>query len=310
LKRASTTSEHGPATSHSQGIGLASIALAAILWAISANVARTLFDDGIDPLDLTPARAYLAFACLATLKPWRVRPQGSRGIGLIVALGLSIALVNATYYVTIERLPVAVAIVIQYTSPVLVIGWLSLTRRALPGPDVLFGLVGAVAGVALVSELGSVSLSEIDGLGVALALCSACLFATYTLLSEAAGTKLGPAGSMFWAFGVASIFWLTVQSVRGYPSELLDAEYLPRVLFVGIVGTFAPFLLFVWGLRRVAAERAVIAASLEPPAAAVVAWVWLSQSLSVLQIIGGVFVLAAVISLQARSREPARAPEP
>ncbi len=305
----SATSERSPAAAHSQGIGLASIALAAILWAVSANVARTLFDDGVDPLDLTPARAYLALICLATLRPWKVRPQG-RTIGLIVALGMSIALVNATYYVTIERLPVAVAIVIQYTSPVLVIGWMSLGRRALPGPDVLLGLIGAVAGVVLVSELGSVSLDEIDGVGVGLALGSACLFATYTLLSEAAESKLGPAGSMFWAFGVATIFWIVVQGVRGYPTELLGGDYLPRVAFVGIVGTFAPFLLFVWGLKRVASERAVIAASLEPPAAALVAWIWLGQSLSVLQIVGGVLVLAAVVSLQARVHEPARAPEP
>jgi drug/metabolite transporter, DME family len=309
LNSPSSTSERSPAAAHSQGIGLAAIALAAVLWAISANVARALFDDGVDPLDLTPARAYLALICLATLRPWRVRPEG-RTIALVAGLGLSIALVNATYYVTIERLPVAVAIVIQYTSPVLVIGWMSFGRRALPGPDVLLGLIGAVAGVVLVSELGSVSLSEIDGLGVALALCSACLFATYTLLSEAAESRLGTVGSMFWAFAVASVFWLIVQAFRGYPTELLGREYLPSVAFIGIVGTFAPFLLFVWGLKRVASERAVIAASLEPPAAAVVAWIWLGQSLSLLQIVGGVLVLAAVVALQARVHEPARAPEP
>ncbi len=277
---------------------------------MSANVARTIFDDGIDPLDLTPARAYLALACLAMLRPWK-RPSGGEEMwGPVVILGLAIALVNATYYITIERLPVAVAIVIQYTSPVLVVGWLSLKRRALPSPEVLLALIGAVTGVLLAAELGSVSLSEIDGLGVSLAAMSAGLFAVYTLLSERLDVVYGAVGSMFRAFAVATIFWIVVSIFRGFATELLELKYLPRVLFVGVIGTFVPFFLYVWGMRRVAAERAVIAASLEPPTAAVVAWIWLGQGLSTLQIVGGLLVLAAVVSLQLRAHDPARAPEP
>jgi DME family drug/metabolite transporter len=82
------------------------------------------------------------------------------------------------------------------------------------------------------------------------------------------------------------------------------------VLFVGLAGTLSPFLLYVWGIRRVRAERATIAATLEPVLAALFAWVLLDQSLGPMQISGGVLVCAAVVLLQTRRREPVRAPEP
>jgi DME family drug/metabolite transporter len=79
---------------------------------------------------------------------------------------------------------------------------------------------------------------------------------------------------------------------------------------VGIGGTLAPFLLFLWGVQRVRAERAAIGATIEPVVAAAVAWIWLGQSLSVLQLLGGALVIVAVSSLQLGRRPAVLAPEP
>jgi drug/metabolite transporter, DME family len=64
-----------------------------------------------------------------------------------------------------------------------------------------------------------------------------------------------------------------------------------------------PFLLYVWGVERVRAERGVIAATLEPVLAAVVAWLFLDEALSPIQIVGGALVIGAVVALQVRRRE-------
>jgi threonine/homoserine efflux transporter RhtA len=82
------------------------------------------------------------------------------------------------------------------------------------------------------------------------------------------------------------------------PDALLDVDNLPRVIAVGVFGTLLPFLLYIWGIQRVRAERAVIAATLEPVLAASFAWIWLGQSLSGIQLLGGALVVAAVSSLQ------------
>lgn len=283
--------------------GYAAVAAAAALWAVSAVVARRLFDRGISPVELTESRAVLAAAGFALLPvSWRRPPSPRRRP--VVALGLALALVNVTYFLAVSRIPVAVALVIQYIGPALIVAWTSLWARRAPSPEVAAALVAALAGVALVVDLPHGLSGRLDGVGVALALGSAVFFAAYTLLAERTGAIYGSAGAMFRGFAVAAAGWVAFQLVRGVPSRLLEAANVPAVLYVGIAGTLLPFLLYAWGVRRVRAERAAIAATLEPVVAAVVAWGWLGQRLGAAQVAGGLLVVAAVVSLQLRRASP------
>jgi DME family drug/metabolite transporter len=289
-------------------VGLAAIALAAALWAGAAVVARTLFDDGVEPILVAEARSVVAAGGLL-LAAWAGRLAGPRRPARptnarwaeVAALGLSIALVNATYYLAIQHLPVAVAIVLQYAAPAMVVAWAALVARRRPGRDVVVALVAALTGVVLVSEVffagdpGSLS-----AFGVAMGLASAVLFATYTVLAERLTATFGPLGAMRRGFLVASVFWIAVQAPQGWPAVLFAGDLVIRVLAIGVLGTLAPFLLYGWGINRVAAERASIAATLEPVLAAAVAWLWLGQALGPAQIAGGLLVLGAVVSLNIR----------
>lgn len=290
--------------------GLIAIALAATLWALAAAVARRLFDDGVDPLELVQARALLSVAGLALVPAaWR-KPHGISDLRGVIALGLCIALVNATYYIAIQRLAVAVAVVIQYLGPALVVLWIAATLRRRPSPVILGAVVVAFTGVVLVSELPAGNFGRLDGFGLAMALACAVLFAAYTILSEGAAAHYGVQGALFRGFATAGLFWIVVQSFRGWPEELFTPEHLPLVLFVGLPGTLVPFLLYLWGVERVRAERASIAATLEPVVVALIAWVWLGQSLSIMQLIGGSLIIGAVLSLQLRRVRPVLVPEP
>jgi drug/metabolite transporter, DME family len=290
-------------------LGLLAVASAAALWAVAAAVASSLFDDGITPLELVQARAYVTAAGLALVPAaWRrvTSAGGGRGRwGLIAAFGLAIALVNLTYYVAIDRIPVAVAIVLQYSAPAIVVTWAGVTSRRRPPLPVLVALGGAIAGVVLVSGVLGGGLGDLDALGIAMGLGAALMFAAYTLLSERLQDVYGPVPAIFRGFACASVFWIIVQIPGGRPSALLESEVLPRVLFVGVAGTLVPFLLYVWGVGRMRAARASIAATLEPVLAAVIAWAWLNQSLSIAQVAGGLLVVASVVVLQLRSEAPA-----
>ncbi len=291
-------------------LGFLAIAAAAALWAVAAVAARDLFDRGLDPIELTASRSWIAVLGLGVLAWGSKAPAPERGKPLVaIALGLSIALVNTTYYLAIDRLPVAIAIVLQYTAPALVVAWTAIGARRRPAPEVLGAVVASAFGIVLVSELIGADVGSIDGLGILLGLASAVLFAGYTVLSESAGSVYGVQGALFRGFVAASVFWVIVFAFRGWPAGLFEPENIPGVLFVGIGGTLAPFLLYLWGVQQVKAERASIAATLEPVLAAIVAWIWLSQELSGIQIIGGVLVVASVLALQIR-RQESRAPEP
>lgn len=228
---------------------------------------------------------------------------------VVIALGLSIALVNAVYYQALARIDVAVALVLQYTAPALVVLWMAKSEQRLPEREVLLALGAAFFGVVLVSEIFS-GVERIDGVGIAFGLAAAFFFSSYTLLSERAGVAYGVIGALFRGFIAASAFWFVYFIPRGFPSELIEPTNFGWVLFVGAAGTFAPFLLYLWGVQRVRSERASIAATLEPIAAAVIAWLWLNQELGILQIAGGALILVAVMALQRRRRAVLVAPEP
>jgi DME family drug/metabolite transporter len=164
--------------------------------------------------------------------------------------------------------------------------------------------------VIFVVELPLGGIGDLDGVGIAFGLSSAVLFATYSLVSESLGGIYGALGAMARAFVVAAAFWILYQIPFGWPAELFEPSNIAGVLFVGVAGTLSPFLLYVWGIRRVRAERATIAATLEPVLAALFAWVFLGQALGPFQMVGGGLVCAAVVLLQARRRAPVRAPEP
>jgi DME family drug/metabolite transporter len=283
-------------------LGVAAIALAAAGWAGAAIVARDLFAAGVSPLQLAGARSVIAAAGLSVLH-LRSPERGSRFLSPpVVALGLAIALVNAAYYLAIDRLPVAVAIVLQYTAPALVVVWAAVVRRRMPAPEVLLALAAATTGVVLIVELIGGDVGRLDGAGVLFGFASAGLFAAYSVLSEKAGVAYGAVGAIFRAFLVASVFWVVWHIPFGWPAALFEPANVPDILFIGIAGTLVPFLLFVWAVRRVRAERASIAATLEPVLAALAAWIWLDQALSGMQIAGGLLVVAGVVTLQTRRR--------
>ncbi|MFN6567981.1 EamA family transporter [Dendronalium sp. ChiSLP03b] len=102
------------------------------------------------------------------------------------------------------------------------------------------------------------------------------------------------------AFAVASLFWLAYQFTQGLPTTLLVPEHFPKVLMVGIIGNLLPYLLLLWSIQRVHVEWAAIVATLEPFVAAILAWLWFGQTLTLLQILGGVLIIAAVTAMQLR----------
>jgi drug/metabolite transporter (DMT)-like permease len=295
--------QEGAETNSGPLVPLLAIALAALLWAVAATVARDLFDAGVPPIQLVEARAVLSALGLALIPAaWRSTGARSAAPGwIVVSLGASIALVNAAYYTAISRLAVAVAIVLQYLGPGMVVAWLAFRRKERPPTEIVVAVVLAFAGVVFVSEVPAGDLGSIDAIGLLAGLASAVLFAAYTMQSERAAARFGPIGAVFRAFAAAALLWVVYQLPQGWPSALFESANIGKVLFVGLAGTLAPFLLYVWAVGRIRSERAVIAATLEPLFAGFVAWLWLGQVLSLMQVLGGALILAAVMWLQLRA---------
>lgn len=306
------------------GLGLLAVVGAAACWGIAAAVAKDLFASGVEALELAQARSYIGAVAFALLPgagaPLRSADgAGGRGEGErvpwrailpLIGLGLSIPALNGVYYLAIQRLDVAVALVLEYSAPVLVVAFTALRSRTFPRPVMLGTLAAAIVGVVFVAELPAGDIGDLDAVGLLFGFAAAIAFSAYTLLNETAGARFGTIPSLARAFAVAAAVWLVYQVPRGFPDALVAPENIVGVLFVGIGGTLIPFLLFIWGVGKVKSEKAAIAATIEPPLAGVIAWMWLGERLSAMQVGGGLLILAAVAALQLEKSTPLLAPEP
>ena len=289
--------------------------LAATCWAANAIIAAGAFERGVDPGRLAEARVVvalvpLAFVLLLTRRDL-VRPPRA-ALGPLIGFGISMMVVNWAYYVAIDRVPVGVAISLQYTAPVLLLVGMAVVTRRFP-PGVLWIAGGlTLAGAALVSgALGAAGALDLDGLGLLAGVLSAVSFAGYLLSAELAGRRGShPVSTLLIGFVVAVVIWAVVLPMWDWPFGLLsDPEVAWRVLAVGLVGTLLPFALVVAALRLVTSAVAGIATTTEPVLAAALAWLLLDQSLGAGQLIGGALVVAGVLAAQLTSRSAVRAPE-
>jgi drug/metabolite transporter (DMT)-like permease len=140
---------------------------------------------------------------------------------------------------------------------------------------------------------------------VVVAIVSAFGFAAVLLLGEFLSETLGSSRSVFGGFLVSSVFWAVLQIFRGRPDTLLNPDFWPAILFLGVITTIAPFSLFVWGLGKIGAPASGITTTIEPVSGAVLAYIWLGQALTGFQIAGALAVIIGIALLQLeRSSEP------
>jgi drug/metabolite transporter (DMT)-like permease len=287
------------------------VVAAGACWALAAVLASYAFDRGVPPVRLAEARVAVALVALAPFLAWR-RPDLLRpppGTWPVLAtFGACVAAVNLSYYLAIDRLPVGVAVALQYTGPAILLAAtaLLLRDRAAGGPAggdpgrLAWTAAGlTLAGAVLVSRaLEGLGALELPGLAAGLA--SAVLFAAYLLAAERAGRRgVEPATTLLWGFLVAVAIWAVAVPWWSWPLAALgDPGVAAAVLGVGLVGPLLPFALAVGAVRVISAATAGIAATAEPVFAAAFAWLLLGQRLNPAQLAGAGLVVAGVVLAQ------------
>jgi drug/metabolite transporter (DMT)-like permease len=294
-------------------IGYAMVLSAALLFALNGTVSKVVLQSGISSLELTQVRAtgaFLGFALVLALTRRESLRLRRREVPYLVVFGIAgVALVQWLYFVSIGRLPIGIALLIEYIAPILIAIWAWAVCKEPIRRRIWVALVLAVVGLAVVVEVWS-GLS-LDGIGVAAALCAAVAYAVYVLMAERAVKWRDPASLTAYGFLFAALFWAAVQPVWRFPAARLDDSVsllgnverfsLPvwvLVLYVVVAGTMITFLLVAAALRHISATRVGILAMLEPVAASAVAFAWLGESFGTAQFLGGAVVLTAILLAQ------------
>jgi len=293
--------------------GYAYLVIAAVLFAVNGTVSKVILDAGMSAPRLTELRCAGAVVglglVLLLVSPGRFLVSW-REVPLLAAYGVAgVTLTQCFYFIAITRMPVSIALLFEYTAPLMVALWARFVMHQPVRNRVWAALGLALAGLALVADVWSDS--TLDGLGVAAALVAAVALATYYLLGEHSASRRDPLSTTFWAFVFATLFWSVVQPWWSFPFEAVtgDTSLLGNVAdlslplwtlmtWMVVLGTIVPFVLVLTGLHHLPATRVGMVGMLEPVLAGVVAWLWLGEALSAVQLVGAGVVLVGILLAQ------------
>ena len=302
--------------------GIAMAVTGALLFSINGSVAKIALQSGLDSLSLVLLRSAGAGLALLVVVAWsdrsRLRLRRAE-IPLLLLYGLvGIAMVQWLYFVALARMPVGIALLIEFTGPVLVALWVHFVQRQRLGRSLWLALALALAGLAMVAQIWSGL--DFDVVGVLASFGAAISLATYYIAGKNMLSGRDTVSVTFWAFAVSALFWSVVKPWWTVPWAALGEEVtLPGslevttatwvlVAWVVVLGTLAPFLLVVGALKRLVPTEAGVLGMVEPVLAGAVAWVWLGEALTAVQVVGSLVVIAGIIVAQRASQRATQQP--
>lgn len=276
------------------GPAVALALFAAVLWGVSGTVAADAFSE-VSPPRVAQARSLVAVVLLLPYAWKRGLLRARQAAPLLLAFGISLAVVHVTYYWAVDALGVGPGVTLQFLAPVLVMVWMRIVQKRRVQPLMWLAGVGAVAGITLVTRAWDTEALYLPG--VLAGLGAAASFAAYLLIGEALTRRVAPATALTYGLLVAVVIWAVAQPLWSFPRDL-SAKVWVELAWVGTGGTMVPFLALIAAMRRASAALVGVVATFEPVVAGVTAWVFLAQSLAPIQIAGGLIVVAAVAVLQ------------
>jgi len=258
---------------------------------LGAAIAATLFDD-LGPAGTSVLRVGLgALILLAIWRP-RVRGLAREDLRLVFWLGLTLGVMNYSFYEAIDRIPLGVAVTIEFAGPLGVA--VVLSRRRL---DLLWVAL-AVGGILLLADPGG---DSVDPTGLALVLIAAAAWAAYILLAARAGSRFTGGRGLALAMIVASLVPL-VPGIAEAGGELLVPEFLALGAAVALLSSVIPYSLEMEALRRIPRHVFGVLMSMEPALAALAGFVILDQALGARELLAIGLVIAASIGATRSSR--------
>jgi len=285
------------------------VVIAALLFGINGTISKLVLHAGLPPMRFTEIRSGGAFLCLlayALITKPEVLKVNRTQIKFLALYGVAgFAGVQVFYFIAISRLPVGIGLLLEFTAPVLITLYVRFVRKENVKSRMWAALILAISGLILVAQVWNGL--TLDGIGLIAGGIASVSLAIYYLLGEHGVGIRDTTSLTTWAFGFATAFWAIVQPLWTFPVQLmttdvslggrfsdLHAPFWAFIIVVVLFGTVAPFILVVGALRHTSPARTAMIGMLEPIFASIVAWWWIGESLSLIQIVGGIVVLTGI----------------
>ncbi|HEY4823727.1 MAG TPA: EamA family transporter [Solirubrobacteraceae bacterium] len=237
----------------------------------------------------------LLFGTLILIPLWRPRVSGrtSRELAIACLFGLVLASMNFSFYSAIHRIPLGVAVTLEFVGPLCLA--LAGSRRALD----LVWVALALAGILALTRGG---VHHLNGFGVALALLAGGLWAAYILINARVGRSFEGGTGLTLAMCVASAVMIPIGVTQG-GAHLLEPHALLLGAAIGLLSSAIPYSFETEALRRIAPAVFGVLMSIEPAMAALAGFLVLGQGLGARALVGIGLVVAASVGAARGSRE-------
>lgn len=290
-------------------VGVTAVSFAALMFGFNASSVKVIIEAGVSPEFLVLFRATFTSAIagvillLTNRKGFRV---SLKELPVLVFYGIvGVALMQWSYSNAVSLLPISVALLIEYTAIVIVPLVSLLLFKEKVKPRLWFGIAAVLVGLAVVSNVLE---SALNPVGVAWAFMAAGCLSIYFLIGEHTQRKRDAMSTLFYSFAVAAVFWAIVNLIR--PTSVVDINLIfslqgnlsevmmpmwMGLLWIGIMGSFIPMLLDYIALGNLSATAVGVIATAETVFATVFAWAWLNESMTTLEVIGGLIVVTGIV---------------
>jgi drug/metabolite transporter (DMT)-like permease len=285
---------------------------AALLFSINGTVSKTLLLGGIEPTVLSQVRATAAFLLLLVFVAF-TRPSSLRlrrgELPLLIVYGVfGVALTQVLYFASIERLPIGITLLIEFTAPLVIAVWFRVAWKHPTKPIVWASLVTALVGLAIVAQVWQGM--TLDPLGVAFAVGAMLALVVYYLAADMAVRRPEARDAVsltMWGMAFAALFWAIVQPPWTLPFDQFAGSMqlfgeggvaVPAsglATWMVVMGTVFPFSLVVLSMQHLRASQASGVGMTEPIFATVIAWLVLGEVLAPVQVLGAAIVLGSVL---------------
>lgn len=298
-------------------LGLLALVISSVAFASSGPFAKSLLGAGWTPGAVVLARVGLGALVLLgpAVRSLRGRWWTVRG-NLALLVGYGVAAVGGSqvaFFAAVGKLPVGVALLVEYLGVVLVVGWVWARTGRPPSRTTGLGVVLALAGLALVIDVSGASTVDVVGLGYA-ALAAVGL-AVYFVVSARGATALAPVvlacggmvvgTALLLVAGLAGLLPLRATTAAVVIAGASLPWWLP-ILELGLVAAAAAYLLGTFGARRLGSTVASFVGLTEVLFAVVLAWALLGEVPRPVQLAGGAVVLAGVVAVRAGEQRRGR----
>lgn len=289
----------------------------AFFFGASGVIAKLLLSTGISAFHLAQIRstgsALALIIFVVTTNPRSIKLTRSEIPLLIVYGTVGFAVVQAAYYFSIARMPVSIAITLEFTAALWITLYLRFFKKVPVQRSMWVAIVVALSGLLLLTQIWQGLTLSTTGLISGFIAAITCA-GYYVIGAKLVGTR-SSSSLTGYGFLVATIFWAIVQPVWHFPYAILTQQIplqgiynsisLPGwmlISYIVLMGTVLPYLLVIVAMKSVNPTQASVIAMSEPVFSGILAWSILSEHLVIAQLVGGLVVLSGIY-LAEKSRD-------